>query len=263
MHLEVLEILLRDFSHDKDRNNIVIVQYNNEIIEVNIIRSKRTTACLRILPDGMVEVRGPRLMSESFVHKFVEEKADWIIQKRQEVAEHQSKKRIHTYQSGDVFLYLGKEYVLTLVAAGRKRVELVTAKEGDIDAKHRLVLYTTSFEPQKIEKQLKEWCKDQATEYIANRVAYFAQKIPGTHTGIVMENRKGRWGSCSSKGELTFNWRLILAPPEIIDYVVVHELCHLKHMDHSLAYWKAVGSILPDYKIRRAWLKDNGISLNL
>ena len=78
-----------------------------------------------------------------------------------------------------------------------------------------------------------------------------------------MENRKGRWGSCSSKGELTFNWRLILAPSAIVDYVVVHELCHLKHMDHSPKFWKAVASVLSDYKSRKAWLKDNGIGLNL
>jgi predicted metal-dependent hydrolase len=87
--------------------------------------------------------------------------------------------------------------------------------------------------------------------------------IPGEHAGITMENRKGRWGSCSSTRELTFNWRLMLAPKEIIDYVVVHELCHLTHMDHSPAYWKAVGKVLSDYKERREWLKENGIGLNL
>lgn len=248
------------------------IQHNNETIEIHIIRSKRTTACLRINTDGTVEVRGPRLMSDSFVREFVQSKADWIIQKRQEVAEHQSKKMTHTYQSGDVFLYLGDEYVLTLVVAGRKRVELVRETMNEtivacaqecLKYRNKLILYTTSFEPQKIEKQLKEWYKKQATEYITNRVEYFAQMIPGEYYGIVMENRKGRWGSCSSKGELTFNWRLMLAPPEIIDYVVVHELCHLKHMDHSPTYWKAVGSVFPDYMVRREWLKENGISLNL
>lgn len=245
------------------------IQHNNEIIEITIKRSKRTTACLRIQPDGTVEVRGPRLMSDAFVRNFVEAKADWIIQKRKEVAEHQSKKRTHTYQSGDVFLYLGEEYVLTLVAAGRKCVEL-TRSDGPVESPHdtqmchnKLTLHTTSFEAKAIEKHIKEWYKKQATDYITRRVEHFAPEIPGEHTGITMENRKGRWGSCSSTRELTFNWRLILAPPEIIDYVVVHELCHLKHMDHSPAYWKAVGSILPDYKARREWLKENGIGLNL
>ena len=248
---------------------MVTVQYRNETIEVHIIRSKRKTACLRIQSDGTVEVRGPRIMPDSFVRDFVLSKADWILQKQREVAEHQSKKRIHTYQSGDTFFYLGEEYVLTLVAAGRKRVELlqehVESKDTQVESncQNKLILHTTSFEPKAIEKQLKEWYKKQAVAYITARVEYFTQHIPGEYTGIIMENRKGRWGSCSSKGELTFNWRLILAPADIIDYVVVHELCHLKHMDHSPAYWKAVGSVLPDYKTRREWLKEYGISLNL
>ena len=247
----------------------MIIQYKNETIEVHIIRSKRKTACLRIQPDGTVEVRGPRVMPDAFVRDFVLAKADWILQKQKEVAEHQSKKRIHTYQSGDVFLYLGEEYVLTLVATGRKRVELlkdcVESLGAQVEAMHRnkLILYTTSFEAKAVEKQLKEWYKKQAATYITSRVEHYAQLIPGEYTGITMENRKGRWGSCSNTGELTFNWRLILAPEGIIDYVVVHELCHLKHMDHSPAYWKAVGSVLSDYKVRREWLKENGISLNL
>ena len=242
------------------------IKHNNETIEIIIKRSKRTTACLRIQPDGTVEVRGPRMMSDEFVRIFVESKADWIIQKRQEVVTHQKKMRIYTYQSGDAFLYLGEEYVLTLMVAGRKRVELVKIDECTETVgrmPHRLILYTTSFEPKMIEKYLKEWYKKQAKDYITQRVQHYAQLLSESYDGITMENRKGRWGSCSSTRELTFNWRLIMAPPEIIDYVVVHELCHLKHMNHSPEYWKTVGSILPDYKARREWLKENGISLTI
>lgn len=247
------------------------IQYNNETITINIIRSKRSTACLRIQPDGTVEVRGPRLMSDAFVREFIQAKADWIIQRRREVVEHQSKKKVHNFQSGDVFLYLGEAYVLTLVAAGRKRVELVREvvenKQQVIQEMqtidNKFIVYTTYFEPRNVEKQIKEWYKKQAVEYITERVEHYAQTVSENYTEITMENRKGRWGSCSSKGELTFNWRLMLAPQEIIDYVVVHELCHLKHMDHSPQYWKAVGSILPDYKVRKEWLKENGISLNV
>ena len=74
---------------------------------------------------------------------------------------------------------------------------------------------------------------------------------------------KTRWGSCSSRGNLNFNWRLMLAPPRVLDYVVVHELCHRKHMDHSPAFWQEVGNLLPDYKTLRKWLKDNGNTLIL
>lgn len=241
----------------KEMENMQI-QHNNEIITIYIIRSRRKTACLRILPDGRAEVRGPKLMSDAFVREFVQAKADWILKKRREAAEYQSKKRIHTYQSGDVFLYLGMEYVLSIKAAGRKRMELAKKEEERL-----LLLYTVSFETKGIERQIKEWYKKQAEEYITKQVEYYAQMIPGKYESITMENRKGRWGSCSSKGGLTFNWRLMMAPPEIIDYVVVHELCHLEHMDHSPSYWRAVESVLPDYKLRKEWLKENGISLNL
>lgn len=239
------------------------IPWNREIIEVTVIRSKRSTACLRILPDGTIEVRGPKLMPDSFVREFVLAKADWIIKKRREAALQQSKKKTHTYQSGDVFLYLGEEYVLVLVAAGRKRIELLCEKtEQKPECRNKLMLHTVSFEPKAVERQIREWYKKQATGYITKRVEYFRTQIPGEVESITMENRKTRWGSCSNKGELTFNQRLMMAPPEIIDYVVVHELCHLKHMDHSPQFWKAVGNILPDYRERRLWLKENGIGLN-
>ncbi len=233
----------------------MIFNYNNEDIQISIQRSKRKTAVIRILADGCIEVRGPRAMSDRFVREFLQAKAEWIIQKREEVFKQQAKKVTHTYACGDEFLFQGKPYVLTLVAAGRKRIEL----QGN-----QLQVYTTSFEPQKIEAQLKQWYKVQAERYIPKRVEYYRSLMPGNTpaiSGITMENRKTRWGSCSSLRELTFSWRLMMAPPEITDYVVVHELCHLLHMDHSPVYWKTVEHILPDYKERRQWLKENGIAL--
>ena len=102
-----------------------------------------------------------------------------------------------------------------------------------------------------------------AKEYIPSRVAYFHQFTGGTYEKIVIRDQKTRWGSCSSNKTLSFNYRLMLAPPQILDYVVVHELCHLKHMNHSSAFWKAVESVLPDYKEKRKWLKEHGNELTL
>ena len=102
-----------------------------------------------------------------------------------------------------------------------------------------------------------------AKEYFPKRVAYFQQFTGGTYNRITIRDQKTRWGSCSAKGTLSFNWRLMLAPPAILDYVVVHELCHLTHMDHSPAFWQAVGEVYPDYCAARKWLKDHGQELVL
>ena len=99
---------------------------------------------------------------------------------------------------------------------------------------------------------------DEAVEYIPKRVEYFAPKIGVRYGRITIRNQKSRWGSCSSKGNLNFNCLLMLTPPEIIDYVVVHELCHRKEMNHSFQFWALVEKVLPDFRERRKWLDENG-----
>ena len=100
-----------------------------------------------------------------------------------------------------------------------------------------------------------------AKTWFAERTAYFAPLVGVTYGSVTIRTQKTRWGSCTGKGDLNFNCLLMLAPEEIRDYVVVHELCHRRHMDHSAAFWAEVERILPDYKLRRNWLKDNGAAL--
>ncbi|MCM1268886.1 MAG: M48 family metallopeptidase [Bacteroidales bacterium] len=102
-----------------------------------------------------------------------------------------------------------------------------------------------------------------AKEYFPKRAAYFQPLTGGKYERITIRDQKTRWGSCSAKGTLSFNWRLMLAPPAVLDYVVVHELCHLTHMDHSKAFWTLVESVCPDYRIHRKWLKEHGQELTL
>ena len=98
----------------------------------------------------------------------------------------------------------------------------------------------------------------KAKETITKRVSYFARLMGVSYRNITIREQKTRWGSCAANGKLNFNWLLILAPPEVLDYVVVHELCHRREMNHSQAFWKEVEKILPDYRERQKWLKDNG-----
>lgn len=106
-------------------------------------------------------------------------------------------------------------------------------------------------------------CREAARAYFPKRAAYYQPMTGGTYQRISIRDQKTRWGSCSSRGTLSFNWRLMLAPPAVLDYVVVHELCHLTHMDHSPAFWQAVEAVLPDYRARRKWLKEHGSELRL
>ncbi|MBQ7359655.1 MAG: M48 family metallopeptidase [Lachnospiraceae bacterium] len=102
-----------------------------------------------------------------------------------------------------------------------------------------------------------------AKEYIPYRVEYFHQFTGGNYTSITIRDQKSRWGSCSSRGTLSFNYRLMMAPTHILDYVVVHELCHLTHMNHSKEFWSMVESIIPDYKECKKWLKEHGNELSI
>lgn len=99
---------------------------------------------------------------------------------------------------------------------------------------------------------------DKALQHIPKRISYYAKQIGVTYGKITIRNQKTRWGSCSSKGNLNFNCLLMLAPAEVLDYVVVHELCHRKEMNHSKAFWMEVQRILPDYKEAIQWLKEDG-----
>ena len=114
--------------------------------------------------------------------------------------------------------------------------------------------------PTEAEKLLIKRYKNAAREYIPKRVEHYASLLGVSYSTITIRDQKTRWGSCSSRGTLSFNWKLILAPPRVLDYVVLHELCHRREMNHSERFWLLVESIMPEYRDYKKWLKDNGNS---
>ncbi len=144
----------------------------------------------------------------------------------------------------DAFLSDKKEWILKTYQS------IPSKRELNIKERHRL---------EALEKRYRKVAK----EYIPQRVAYFCQFTGGSYEKVVIRDQKTRWGSCSSNKTLSFNYRLMLAPPKILDYVVVHELCHLQHMNHSPDFWNAVEKVLPDYRESRKWLKEHGHTLNM
>lgn len=140
---------------------------------------------------------------------------------------------------------------------------MVISKSKWID-EHMLKVQSTIDERSKLEKitfeQIKELA-DQAVEYIPKRVKYYAEKENFVYNKITIKNLVSRWGSCSTKGNLNFNCLLMLTPYYVIDYIVVHELCHLREMNHSEKFWAEVEKIMPDYQRAELWLKQNGGNL--
>ena len=123
-------------------------------------------------------------------------------------------------------------------------------------------VYLTQAESKLLENLTKRY-RSAARTMFEQRCAYYCQYTGGHYTSITVRDQKTRWGSCSSRGTLSFNYRLVFAPQTVLDYVVVHELCHLTHMNHSRDFWNLVGSVMPDYKSHRKWLKEHGGELTL
>ena len=148
-------------------------------------------------------------------------------------------------------------------SASEKDIEEILKKKEAWISKHIEKIKKTKerLEAEPTEKLTREKVialAEKALKVIPARVEYFAKVIGVTYGKITIRNQKTRWGSCSSKGNLNFNCLLMLAPPEVLDYVVVHELCHRKQMNHSKAFWSEVEKVLPDYKEARKWLKEEG-----
>jgi len=216
-----------------------------------IIRTRRKTVGLIVEPDGTLTIRAPRWADDDVIAGVIAEKRAWIEKKQGEARTRQQLKPLKTYQSGESFLYLGDQYELRIVP-GPKRLKL----DGGVFLLGR-------DNQDRAKKAFETWYRKQAKSYIPARTSRFAEKMGLSYRSIKINGAKKRWGSCSSAGNLNFTWRLMMAPPEMIDYVIVHELCHLKEPNHSRAFWDRVGAVIPDYRQKRRWLRENTHFLTL
>ena len=216
-----------------------------------IIHSPRRTIAIIIQPDGTLTVRAPLHMSAKRIEEFVASHADWISMKQAQVQAAPSSPR-KGYDDGELFLFTGQEYPLHILARSHSRLAL--QDDGFHMSKADL--------PEAREAFIR-WYKARACEVITERVALHAQLNGLACKKIRISSARTRWGSCSARGTLSFTWRLVLAPLEVIDYVVIHELVHTKIKNHSPVFWHWVAEILPDYKRHITWLKKNGRFLSL
>ena len=214
------------------------------------VRSKRKTLALIVKPDGSLLVRAPLHTPVTTIQEFVEKNERWIQRKRAEfqAALPSTPKQ---YLPDECFLYLGNSYALEIVEGQRSPLLL----DGRFKLAARLqVQGALVFE---------KWYREQARIILTQRVELLADPYGFQYTGLRITAARSRWGSCSATGSLNFTWRLVMAPLEVIDYVVVHELVHTVIHNHSKRFWKRVEKIMPDYAEHRKWLKKNGQELML
>jgi predicted metal-dependent hydrolase len=216
-----------------------------------IIYTRRKTIALVVQPSGRLVVRAPLRTSQKEIRRLVEENAAWIKSKQEWAKSNYAPPVPRRFVAGEAFAFLGLSYPLEIVSAKHPALKL--------DGK----FYLAEAALPHAQAVFERWYRGQAQTILTERAQYFAAQNGYHYSKVKISSARTRWGSCSARGDLSFTWRLVLAPLPVIDYVVVHELVHLKVRNHSRQFWDQVHQLMSDYKTRRSWLKEHGRSLNL
>ena len=215
-----------------------------------LIRSKKRKQpmALQLRQDGSLIIRAPYRTPDQEVERFFRERQGWIERKLAERAEKGACPKGPDFVDGEEFLYLGEGYPLDVEKAEGVRPRL-TLFHG------RFIL--TCEEQETARNLFARWFRKQAQEEIPRRVGFWSRKLDLVPGGVRISSARTRYGSCSARNQLSFTWRLMMTPPAVIDYVVVHELIHIREKNHSARFWAQVEKVLPDYRTRRVWLKEH------
>jgi len=221
----------------------------------HLIRSKkrRKTISLHIKEDGKIVIYTPYCTPKWEIEKFIEEKESWIIGKISE-REKRTKEVEKTFLPGEKFLYLGEWYPLEIQESSNRGAPLTLAFGKFILSHDRIGEARDLF---------CHWYKKEAKEKITERVDHYGNRFQLLPEGIKITSARSRWGSCSRDNRLSFSWRIIMASLTIIDYVLIHELVHIREKNHSQKFWNYLESVLPNYRKHRSWLRENGHLLQL
>ncbi len=217
-------------------------------LKTNLIKSSRRTVSLEVTPEKELIIRAPKRLSDKKIEEFIDKKKRWIRKKAGRMARVTSKKFIN----GEKFLYLGNLYQLNFTD---KDFSDVYFNDG---------FYISKNNQTRARKLMVKWYKKRSLDWLTRRVEKYSPLINCQVNQVKVSWAKKRWGSYSSKTRnINFNWRIVMAPLAVIDYLVVHELVHGEQPNHSRQFWKRVKKILPDYKKPRQWLKDNWVELRI
>lgn len=236
-----------------------------QAVEYRLRRSERAKHTrIVVKADGSVEVVAPLQVSDARIRHFVQQQHSWIERAQQRLLmrrEQVISLAPSNYQDGALIPYLGKQITLELIPYSAKRLHVVyqdqrfkvyvplALEAGEVAGKVRLALVN--------------WMKLHARQQALALLARYAQTTGLQAKSLTLKTMKSRWGSCGPHNDINLNWLLVLGPPIVMEYVIVHELCHIRHKNHSADFWRLVAQIMPDYLQHRQWLKHHGAQLML
>ena len=234
-----------------------MINAREDAIAYEIVRTRRKTADIVIERDGRVLVRAPKTVPDDRIQDIIEAKRYWIYKNLAEWRDLNATRVLREYRNGEGFLYLGRSYRLLLVA---DQSESLSLKGGRFCLSRELV---DRGGIKAARESFRQYFVTRGLERITQRVAYYAPKVDVAPSKISVRDTGHRWAFCSPKGNLTFHWKCMMAPPTIIDYIIVHELCHFHHLNHTEAFWNEVDKVMPNYRERKEWLKKHGASMDV
>ncbi|WP_028550324.1 M48 family metallopeptidase [Paenibacillus sp. UNC451MF] len=215
------------------------IEFENNTIEFNVLYGIRKKITIHIDSMGFITVKAPNDTSKELIMRAVKQHGQRILEKLHSIAEAREIPKTRDYQEKGKFLHLGKYYFL-----------------------HELI-ETNGLNEEELKLNLKKFYFASCKRVIGERVKMYQTQLKVKPKTIEIDESKTKWGSCSSDKKLTFNYRLAMAPMDVIDYVVIHELCHLTHMNHDRSFWRRVGTIMPDYKEKEQFLAMYGHAMTL
>lgn len=235
------------------------IQFGFTTIPFLVRRSnRRTTVALTVEPPGKLVVTAPHKTSIDKLNGLVRNKARWVVERIKRTSDIPPASPHREFVSGESVLYLGRQYRLKVVSGG----------EGETAALHGRWLHVPvpghlhgSDRARPVRHAIRTWLKAHAERRLPLRLAAICKRFGIDTPRIVVREQRKRWGSCDAKGTLRMNWRIIQAAPSLIDYVLVHELVHLRHQNHTRAFWAEVERMMPEYEQRRRELRRIGASL--
>ena len=232
------------------------LKFGDNLIKCEFHKSNRAKNVRITVKDQRVRVTVPKRVSLEHAESLLENHKDWVLKSLEKQKLKAQIERPETYSSGEKFPYRGRYYPLVLEYTSGP--EYYAAFKG-----RRLIAYipdNLGAEQQNlfVKELLKKWYIEQAEKILPEQVAYYSKLLTLPYKKLKIKDQKSRWGSCSDKGTININWRIIMAPNQVSAYVIIHELTHLRHMDHSRNFWLTVENYLPDYRKWKKWLSVNG-----